>query len=260
MEHILFGIVGFILGSGLLYGLQQRQLDNIQLRLERAQKALQQAEKLNKQQSAQLQKFQQAKAQNDKLKEYYQAKFQGLEQSYRVRLQELQKSLKSSREITPSEEAWRETKAYEQEGASHFEQSITPSKDIQRGAAHLKSATGQKWDAIEEESDNNGPESYLINPFTSKKSEKQQKVPTPAAEFELAELLESEDTWDHGTKSQPEILNDDSDGEHTLLELFTDQETSSNELQEFLDMLESETGSEAQTKEHKSGDHSEIFD
>ena len=234
----LFGIVGFFLGAGLLYLLQQRQLANAQQRLERLQKALEQTEALNKQQSAELKQFQETKSQTEELEQYYQTKLQELEQSYQARLQELEQSPMASTEPASLGEALQRTEAY--------------------------------WEEIDEDE----PESDLINPFMGEESEKQREsAETIASEFDLAELLESEDdqvlglAWpselpEPGQEQHPqpeldlfetlssdttmvthlpEISKNDSEDDNTLPDLFSEQESSSKELQEFLDLPESKS-------------------
>lgn len=255
--EFLFGIVGFILGSGLFYWRQQRQLVNLRERLERTQKALEQTDKLNRQQATQLQKFRQIKAQTEKLELYYQTRLQELEQSYQAPTQELAQSLKPSSEPAPLEKARQKTEAY--------------------------------W----EENNDNGPASYLINPFTGKESEKPEKSQrNRRSKLDLAQFLEAkgDQSLSVGAQSElprggqeqppqseldsleipyseptkvahlPEIPSNDSDDDNTLPEVFSDQESLSDEIEELLNLLELEGDSESHINEHKNGDHSEISD
>ncbi|WP_041392118.1 hypothetical protein [Pleurocapsa sp. PCC 7327] len=84
MEFVFVGIIGFLLGAGLLYWLQKRQLENTQHRLEQARVALEQTE-------AQLRELQQSQGKSpEEIEKSYQNRIQALEQAHQSKLEEIE--------------------------------------------------------------------------------------------------------------------------------------------------------------------------
>jgi hypothetical protein len=303
--EFLYGIIGFMLGAVLVYWLLKRNLANIQQRVKRAEAALEQTEALNRQQATQLKKFREAQPQN--LEQQYQKKFQELEQSYKKQIQELEHPEPGAawqaeierlqvehRAQTQELEAGYNSRIAELEKAHQLQlkglgQSRPPSNEsfvapAPASPAPLGEEAWRKTEAYWGEGEENSPDSSLINPFLTEASEKQRESSSNrSAEFDLAELLESEgdaplkdlSTWQNQSqqlkepRQEPsvssnldlfEVLdtetpaavhlpempnNDDKDGD-ILPDLFSDSESSEDDLQDFLAMLQSEGESENQ--------------